>query len=306
MVGPAAAQNYPTQPIKVVSDSAPGSAPDVVLRVFTGEMAQILGQQFVILNKPGAGGSLAAYAAAAAPADGYNLFLGVSSSFVTMKGQAPNIPVEFPGDFTPVSLVSEQPMFVVVAPSTGIKSIPDMIEMAKKKPGEVSYAVSGLGRQSHLTGELIQRRTGTKLITVPYSGGPVQAMGDLSTGRVSALIEGAGALLGPIQAGMIKAIAVGSETRLAEFPDLPAISETLPNFRSAGWLILLAPTATPKPIITKLNEAVQQALAKPDIRKRMAELGSYARALSPEDSLKYIQQEKQTWAPILDEISKTP
>src|SRR6185369_8482223 len=228
------AQPYPSSPVKVISDSAPGSAPDAILRIVAERLSEAWGQQVVVMNQPGAGGSLAARAAAGSTPDGTTLFMPVSSAFVTMKGAAPNIPVEVPRDFAPISLSGKQPMFVAIAPSAGISTLPALIEAAKQKPGEISYAVSGRGRQSHLTGEMIQRRTGIKLLMVPYSGGPAQAMGDLMGGRVQMLIEGGTALIGAMQSGKLHGLAVGSATRLTEFPDLPAAAETIPNFTSAG------------------------------------------------------------------------
>ncbi len=302
----AAADNYPDRPVRIISDSAPGSAPDAILRIVAERLGQAWGQQIVVMNQPGAGGSLAARAASAAPADGYTLFFAVASAFVTVKGNAPNIPIEVPRDFMPISLIGEQPMFITIAPQTGIKSLPELIEAAKKKPGEITYAVSGRGRQSHLTGELIERRTGIKLQMVPYSsGGPAQALTDLISGRVQMLIEGGPALIGSIQSGKLTAIAVGSETRLAEFPNLPAASETIPGFRSAGWLAMLAPNGTPDPIVKKVSDDLRVILTNPEVRARLAALGSYARPLSPQDTISYITKEQSTWAPVLEELSKS-
>ena len=247
----ALAQSYPSGPVKIISDSAPGSAPDVILRIVADQLGRQWSQQIVVLNQPGAGGSLAVRAASTATADGYTFFMAVSSTFVTMKSAAPNVPVQVPNDFQAVSLVSEQPMFMTVSPQTDIRSLGDLIAAAKQKPGEVSYAVSGRGRQSHLTGELLERRASIKLLMVPYSGGPAQAMSDLASGRVQVLIEGGTALLGAMQAGRLRGIAVGSERRLQEFPDLPAASETVPGFRTAGWLALIAPRGTPEDIVRR-------------------------------------------------------
>jgi tripartite-type tricarboxylate transporter receptor subunit TctC len=302
----AAADNYPDRPVRIISDSAPGSAPDAVLRIVAERLGQAWGQQIVVMNQPGAGGSLAARAASAAPADGYTLFFAVASAFVTVKGNAPNIPIEVPRDFMPISLVGEQPMFITIAPQTGITSLPELIEAAKKKPGEITYAVSGRGRQSHLTGELIQRRTGIKLQMVPYSsGGPAQALTDLISGRVHMLIEGGPALIGSIQSGKLTAIAVGSEARLAEFANLPAASETIPGFRSAGWLAMVAPNGTPDAIVKKVSDDLRVILTNPEVRARLAALGSYARPLSPQDTISYITKEQSTWAPILEELAKS-
>ena len=302
---PATAQPYPSAPVKIISDSAPGSAPDAILRIVAERLGQAWGQQIVVMNQPGAGGSLAARTAAGAPADGYTLFMAVSSVFVTMKGTAPNIPVAVPRDFAPVSLIGEQPMFITIATQSGIKTLPALIATAKEKPGEISYAVSGRGRQSHLTGEMLQRRAGIKLLMVPYSGGPAQALSDLMGGRVQMLIEGGTALLGPMQSGQLTALAVGSETRLPEFPDLPAAAETIPNFRSAGWLAMMAPAGTPAAVVQKVSDDLKAILTNGEVRSRLAAVGSYARPLSPQDTTSFIQAEQRTWEPLLEELARS-
>jgi len=256
------------------------------------------------MNQPGAGGALAARAAASAPPDGATLFMPVSSAFVTMKGAAPNIPIAVPADFAPISLIGEQPMFITIAPQTGIKTLPALIEAAKQKPGEISYAVSGRGRQSHLTGEMLQRRAGIKLLMVPYSGGPAQALSDLMGERVQMLIEGGTALIGAMQSGKLHALAVGSQTRLAEFPDLPAAAETIPDFRSAGWMVMVAPAGTPENIVRKVSDDLNVILNNPEVRSKLAAVGSYARPMSPQDTTTFIQTEQRIWGPLLDELSR--
>ena len=298
------AQSYPSRPVKVVSDSAPGSAPDVIGRIVAERLSQTWGKQVVVINQPGAGGSLAARTAAGAEPDGSTLLMAVSSAFVTMKGAAPNIPIEVPRDFAPIGLVGEQPMFITIASQTGIKTLPALIEAAKQRPGEISYAVSGLGRQSHLTGEMLQRRTGIKLLMVPYSGGPTQALGDLIGGRVQMLIEGGTALVGAMQSGALQALAVGSQTRLAEFPDLPTAAETIPNFWSAGWLAMMAPKGTPDTIVRKVSDDLDIVLSNPEVRTKLAALGSYARPMSPQDTTQFIQTEQRTWGPLLEELAR--
>src|SRR5262249_61015524 len=155
------------------------------------------------LNHPGAGGAIAARVAAGAAADGYTLYMPVSSAFVTLPGAAANLPLEVPRDFLPIGLVGEQPMFITAAPATGIKTLPELIAAARKRPGGISYAAMGRGRMSHLTGELLQRRADIKLLMVPYAGGPAQALNDLMGGRVQVLIEGGSALAGAMQAGAL-------------------------------------------------------------------------------------------------------
>jgi tripartite-type tricarboxylate transporter receptor subunit TctC len=301
----ASAQNFPAAPVKVISDSAPGSAPDVILRIVAENLTKLWGQQIVVLNQPGAGGSRAASAASSAPPDGYTLYLAVSAAFVTMKGSSPNIPIRMPNDFTAVALVSEQPLVIAVAPSLGIKNLQALIDLARQKPGELNYAVSGRGRQSHLTGELLQRRAGIKLQMVPYSsGGPTQAISDLASGRVHIIIEGAGALVGAMQGGLIQGVSVGSDGRLAEFPQLSAISETVPGFKAAGWLAMLAPNGTKPDIVRQISGDLHTVLTQPEVKAKLSNLGGYPRPLSPEDTLAYIKAEEQTWGPILEELAK--
>jgi tripartite-type tricarboxylate transporter receptor subunit TctC len=300
---PATAQTYPSGPVKVISDSAPGSAPDVILRIVADRLGQAWGQQVIVVNQPGAGGAVAARAAAGAAPNGSTLFMAVSSAFVTMKGAASNIPIEVPRDFAPITVVGEQPMFITITPAAGINTLPALIAAAKHKPGEITYAVSGVGRQSHLTGEMLQRRAGIKLLMVPYSGGPSQALGDLMGGRVQMLIEGGTALVGAMQSGKLRALAVGSDSRLAEFPDLPTVAETIPDFRAAGWMAMVAPAGTPEPIVRKVSNDLRTVLTNPEVRAKLASVGSYTRPTSPDDTTKFILNEQRTWAPVLDELS---
>src|SRR6266566_2708715 len=245
----AQAEDYPTRPVKIISDSAPGSAVDVTLRMVADRLGQIWRQQFFPVNQPGAGGIISARAAAEAAPDGYTLYMPALSVFLPAPGKAPNTAFELPRDFAPIGSVTEQPMFIAAAPSLGVTTLPELIALAKQRPGEISYAVTGVGRLTHLTGELLQQRTGIKLLLVPYSGGPSHALNDIIGGHVGMIIEGYSGLAGGIQSGAIKPIAVGSAQRLPNFPDLPTIAETLPDFEAVGWQGLVAPVGTPDAII---------------------------------------------------------
>jgi tripartite-type tricarboxylate transporter receptor subunit TctC len=184
------AEPYPNKPVKIIMDAAAGSAPDVALRVVVDRLGQIWRQQVLPVNQPGAGGSLAARAAAEAAPDGYTLYNPVSSTFLQPSGVAPNLPIELPRDFVGIGMVAEIPMFVAAAPSSGISTLPELIARAKERPGELSYAVTGVGRLTHLTGELLQLRAGVRFLMVPYTGGPAHAIGDVIAGRVAFIIEG--------------------------------------------------------------------------------------------------------------------
>src|SRR6202007_68254 len=168
---PAEAQTYPSHPVRLISDSAPGSAIDVTMRIIAEGLSKVWGQQAVVLNQPGAGGAIAAHAAAAAIPDGYTLFMPALSAFVALPGKADNLPIVVPRDFTPIGYLGGAPLFITVAPWVGVKTLPDLIALAKKEPGKLAYGANGVGRLTHLTGELLQSRAGIKLLMVPYSGG---------------------------------------------------------------------------------------------------------------------------------------
>ena len=205
--------DYPNKPVKIIIDSAPGSATDVAARLIAERLGAVWGQQAVVENRPGAGGSIAVRAASQAAPDGYTLYVGAASTFTALKGApgvAPNLPIELPRDFTPIGFITQQPMFIAVSPTIGVKSLPELIALAKKKPGELSYATTGRGRITHLTMELLQERAGIKLQMIPYTGGPTAAMSDVGTGRVAIVIEGYSGLAGGLSSGLIKGIAVSS------------------------------------------------------------------------------------------------
>jgi tripartite-type tricarboxylate transporter receptor subunit TctC len=304
----AAAQDpgYPNKPIRIITHSAAGGAPDVMLRVIGEGLGSLLGQQIVVLNQPGAGGAVAARAAAAAAPDGYTLYMPAASAFVTLAGLQPNLPLEVPRDFTPIGFVGEQPMFLTVTPALGVSTLQEFIALAKKDPGKLSYAATGRGTMTNLTGELLKARANIDVLAVPYTGGAPQALSDAIGGRLSMVIEGLAALAGSIQGGSIKAIAVGSPQRLPDFPDVQAAAEVLPGFNARGWTVLVAPVGTPDGIVHKISDALRKVAGEADIRKRLTVTGTYVRPMSPAEVLAFIQAEQQMWKPILEKIAAEP
>src|SRR5262245_11231668 len=296
-------QQYPNKPVTIISDSAAGSTPDAVLRVIADRLSQMWGQQVLAVNHPGATGSIASRTAADSPPDGYTLYMPVLSSFVALPGPAPNVPIRLPQDFTAIGFAAENPMFVVASPSLGISKISDLIAQAKARPGAISCAVTGVGRLTHLTAELLQSRAEIKLLTVPYTGGPAHAISDVVSGRVGLIIEGYSGIAGAVQSGSVKAIAVASEEPLAEFPGLPTVAETFPGFSATGWQILVAPVGTPQPIITKISEDLRKVASDPDFKKTIAARGSYTRAMSPAEAIAFVQAEQEKWKPVLELIA---
>lgn len=299
-VPPARADDYPTRAVKIISDSAPGSAIDVTFRMVMDRLGRLWGQQVVPLNQPGASGALAARAASEAPPDGYTLFAPALSVFLAVPGKAVNLPLMLPRDFLPVGSISEQPMFIAAGPASGITSLPELIARAKARPGELSYAATGVGRITHLTSELIQSRAGIKLQLVPYTGGPTSALNDVLGGRIPLIIEGYSGLAGAIQAGTLKVLAVGSSHRLPDFPDLPTVAETLPGFVAGGWQGIVAPLGTPEAIVNKVSGDLRKVLGDPEIKKQLAIRGSYANPMSPAELTAFINAQQTQWRPVLE------
>src|SRR5262247_3506693 len=214
----AQAEDYPTRPVKIISDSAPGSAVDVTLRMVADRLGHIWGQQVLPVNQPGAGGTISARAAADSAPDGYTLYMPALSVFLPAPGKAANLVFDVPRDFAPIGSVTEQPMFIAAAPSLGVTTLPELIALAKQRPGEISYAVTGVGRLTHLTGELLQLRTGIKLLLVPYSGGPSHSLNDIMGGRIPLIIEGYQGLAGALQGANLKPLASAAAERLSDVP----------------------------------------------------------------------------------------
>jgi len=197
-----------------------------------------------------------------------------------------------------------EPDFAIrVDPALGITTLPQLIARAKQEPAKLTIASTGVGRLTHLTGELLQMRADISLVAVPYPRGLSAALSDVGSGRVSVIIESYTGIFGAARAGQIKLIAVASRARLPEFPDLPTVAETIPDFAASGWTVLLAPLGTPGSIVAKVSADLAKVDNDPDVKKRLAAIGSYSRAMTPEEVLAFVAKEQETWLPVLQRIS---
>jgi tripartite-type tricarboxylate transporter receptor subunit TctC len=300
------AQNYPTKPVTIISDASAGSTPDVDTRFFADGLSKIWKQQVITVNHPGGGGSIGARAAAEAPADGYTLYMPVLSDFVARPGIAPNLPLQLPRDFAVLGFTAENPMFIAVNPSLGVNTLAELIALAKKKPGQISYATTGVGRLTHLTGELLQMRADIQLLLVPYNGGPAHAVGDVANGRVNFIIEGYSGIAASIKSGLLKPIAVASAKRLPDFPDLPTVAETIPGVTATGWQVMVAPNGTPEPILHKVAEDTARVAESAAVKQGLARLGSYSYAMTPAQALAFVHQQQEMWRPVQQKIAMKP
>jgi len=303
-VAHAQAVNYPDKAVTVISDAPPGSTPDVDARFVADALTKVWGQQVVIVNRAGANGSIAARVASEAAPDGYTLFMPALSTFAALPSVAPNLPLKLPRDFVPIGFTAENPMFVAVNPALGVSTLPQLIALAKKEPGVISIAVTGVGRLTHLTGLVLQERADIQLLPVPYNAGPAAALADVGSGRVSMIIEGYSGILGAVKAGQVKLIAVAARERLPLFPDLPTVAETIPDFTATGWQVLVAPLGTPQPIIAKISADLGKAMDDPDFKTRLGNIGSFSRSMTPDQVVAFVDKEQKTWLPVLNRIPK--
>jgi tripartite-type tricarboxylate transporter receptor subunit TctC len=298
----ARAQDFPNHPVKLITDSAAGSAIDVPMRIIAEGLSRQWGQQAVVINQPGAGGAIAAHAAASATPDGYTLGMPAVSAFVAVPGDADNLPIQVPKDFTVIGSLGGAAMFITAAPWLGVKTLPDLIAVAREKPGELAYGTNGRGRLTHLVGELLQTRAGIKLLMVPYSGGTAQVLGDMMGKRIAMVFDSYSGIAGAVEGGNAVPLAVASTQRLSLFPNLPTVAETLPGFEAGGWQVLVAPVGTPEAIVRKVNGDLRKVLEDPDVKARLAKLGRTDTPMSPEETLAFIHAEQTKWAPILQQI----
>jgi tripartite-type tricarboxylate transporter receptor subunit TctC len=294
---------YPSRPVRLISDSGPGSAVDVGLRMIAEGLSAHWNQQVVVVNQPGAGGAISAKVAAEATPDGYTLYAPALSVFLAVPGKAPNLPLILPRDFLPIGYTAEQPMSVGVSPVLGIKTLPELIALAKKQPDKISYAVSGVGRLTHLTGELLQMRAGIKLQMVPYKGGSSQSLADVVAGRIPMVIEGYSGLAGAYQSGQLKPLAIASSNRLPDLPNLPTVAETLPGFAAAGWQVVVAPLGTPEAIIRQVSDDLRKVLVKPEIKDKLAARGTYVRPMTIAEAQAFVAGEQKQWKPVLEKLA---
>jgi tripartite-type tricarboxylate transporter receptor subunit TctC len=300
----AGAANYPDRPVKVIVSAAAGNGPDVIGRIIADHLTRLWGQQVLITNHPGAGGAIAVRAAGKSAPDGYTLYLAIAGNFVGLSEIQTRLPFDIVGDFVPIGLVSEQPMLIGTNSALGVRSLPELIALAKKRQGEINIGVGAAGGLPHLTAAWLRKASGTDMTIVHYPGAP-QAVTDLIGGRVHVTIEALSVFKGAIASGSLKPLAVAAERRLPNMPDLPTAAETLPGFVAMGWFALMAPPGTPQTIARKVSDDLRSVLGHPELKERFVELGSYAHPTSPGELIEFIRSQQQLWGPVLAEVGLT-
>jgi tripartite-type tricarboxylate transporter receptor subunit TctC len=305
--GPAAAQPYPTRPVSIIVPFAPGGGNDILARLLGQHMGRTLGQQFVIENRPGAAGSVGARTVAKAAPDGYTLMVGHSGVFgVVPSLYGNNAGFDPRKDFAPVGLIASFTQILAVHPSVPVRTIPDLIALAKAQPGKINYATAGVGSGSHISTELLSSMADIKLTHVPYRGsGAAQA--DLLGGHVGMAIQTVPPIIGPIRSGQLRAIAVTGMTRSPILPDVPTVAESgVPGYDAVIHYGMVAPAGTPRAIIDRLNAALNDALKAEDVRARVADEGGDTLAGTPEQQAADIDAEETKWGALVRKLGMRP
>ena len=295
------ADGYPQKPIRFVLPFAPGGGTDVLARALSEKLAESLGVSIVIDNRPGAGGTLGAAMAARASPDGYT-FLLTSASYVFTPSLYKDLPYDPLKDFKPITMLASNPHVLVVHPSMPVKSVRELLALARKRPGEIHFSSGGVGSNIHLTTELFTYMAKIRLAHVPYKGGG-PAMTAVASGEVQMMLPALQPALPFMNSGRMRALAVSTKERLAAFPDLPTIHEGgVPGYDKAAWYALFAPAGVPDPVITHVYQAVIKVLKNPEIVKRLAADGAVAVGNPPAEFGAFVRSEIAEWAKLIREM----
>jgi tripartite-type tricarboxylate transporter receptor subunit TctC len=303
-IGVASAEtNFPAKPVKIITQLPVGTGPDVIVRLIGQQLTGLWGQQVVVENRPGGSGIIAAQAVAAAAPDGYTLLGAAASIYTILPAEKDKLPFDVNRDFIQVGLIQYGPLYIAVPPRLGVTSLSGLISLAKSRPHEIVVGTGGTGTLSYFGALALAKAGNIPTIVAPYAtGGTAAAITDILGGRAHATIEQLAGLLGAVQSGDLKLIAVTSPERDPLIPDLPTISETLQGFSAVGWMSLAAPAGTPDHIVQRLNRGLRLALETPSVTQRFDELGVRAKIMTPAETKAYVENEEKLWWPMVREF----
>ena len=303
-VVPTSAQSYPSKPITIVVPLAAGSGMDTLVRLYADQLAQSLGQPVIVDNRPGAALMLAAAAVATAPPDGYTLLVSTSSAMAINPVLYKKINYDPVKDFVPISYYVKSPFILVINPDLPVRSVPDLIKLAKENPTPLNYSSPGAGVAQHLSMEFMKQRFGVNMTHVPYRNTP-QSIADIAAGHVQLGFAEAGASLPLIKDGKLRALAVSSLTRIPTLPDIPPFAEAAnaPDFEAVSWHMLYAPAATPKQIVDQLHQKMKRIMELPDMRQKASNIGLLPIDVpSINETQKYLASERDKWGSLVRKL----
>jgi len=297
---PAAAQDYPTRPISIIVPLAPGGGTDLLARVLAAKLHDKFGQPVTVENRSGASGNIGADAVFKAAPDGHTLLFTQPAPLVVNQALMGKLTFE-PERFAPVALVSLQDIMLAVNPKVPANNLQELIAYARAHPGKLNFGSSGAGSAPHLAAELFSAMAGLKMVHVPYKGSGESQRATIA-GDVDLTFFAFSTALRQVQAGRLRAIAVGGAKRNPQAPEVPSIAEALPGYSAASWTALFAPPGTPAPVVRKLNSAVREIVALPDVQKRLHDAGDQAFDLTPEQAAAFMVEERQRWGDLIKKV----
>jgi tripartite-type tricarboxylate transporter receptor subunit TctC len=284
-----AGQSYPSKPVRILVGFTPGAGVDIAMRLIAPKMSEILGQQIVVENRPGAGGNIAAEIVAHAPADGYTLYAAGAPAAISQTLYT-KLQYDLIKDFDAIALVASVANVLVVHPSLPAKNVKELVALAKSRPGQLAYASTGIGSTPHLTAELFRMYAGIDITHIPYKGTPI-AVTDLLAGHIAFMFANTLSALPHMQSGRLRALAITTAERSAIAPDLATVAETYPGFEASTWYALVAPAGSPRDAITRVHDATTRTLQMPDIREKFKAQGAEILSGTPQDTAAYIRAE---------------
>ena len=299
--GPSWCQSYPVKPVRLIVGGPPGGGADVVMRPIAQKLSETLGQQVIVDNRPGAGSMIAAQLAAGSPPDGYTVLQASASGFSISPFLQKKLPYDPIHDFTPITLIATAPLMLTVHPSLPVRSVKDLISLARTKPGQLLYASNGKGSFSHLTTEMFARSAGIAIVHVPYKGG-TPAVIDTVSGNVQIVITAVPTLITQVRAARLRPLAVTSVKRSSAVPELPTVAESgLQGFESVQWYAVLAPKQTPAAITDKLYGEIRKAAESPAVRAPLAQEGAEMAVNGPQALAEFLRTDIAKWQKIIRE-----
>ena len=298
VAGHAHAQGYPNRAVRVIVTFPPGGTPDIYGRIMSNELSKLWNQSVVVENRTGAAGAIGSDFVAKSTPDGYTLLFAADASITVTPNLVPNLPYDPVRDFAPIVNVAHGPFVLMVHSSVPANNVKELIAWIRSQPGKVSYASSGNGSQQHLSMELIRTSAGVDMVHIPYKGFG-QGLVDVLSGQVPMLFGGATAAIGIIRGGKLKGLGVTSKTRVKALPDVPPIADTIPGMDILAWYGFLAPTATPREIIRKINADSITIIRRPDFQERLVKDGIEPVANTPEEFAAQIKSDLATWAKVV-------
>ena len=301
----AGAQDYPNRPVRLIVAFAPGTTSDIIGRMFADKLTQQLGQPFVVENRTGAGGTIAADQVTKAAPDGYTLLLSTAALPVSAHVY-PGLKYDTVKDFASVTVITHSPLLLAANLGFPPKNVQELIQYAKANPGKVTFGSAGIGTSHHLTGEKLKLDTGIDIVHVPYKGsGPAHV--DLMGGQIQMMFDNIVALIPHVKSGKVRALAVSSAKRHPALPDVPTIQEAgIKDFETVAWFGIVAPAGTPRPVLARLNEEVLKAMKLPDVEKRLLDSGSTIIGNKPEEADKFLRDEVAKWGTVVKAANVKP